>query len=388
LLSALRKGQGFARRELSSAAYGGGAASRYCALLREGMNVTVAVSEDKDGYRFFHGAGKVQASTDPQDMRLQRMLGHLTMLARADPDSVRTVLVVACGAGVTAGSFVPYDTVQRIVICEIEPMVPRDVAPMFAKENYNVVKDPRTELILDDGRHFIRTTKEKFDVITSDPLDPYIKGCAALNTREYYQMCRDHLNPGGVVALWSPLYESDTATAQSAIATFFEVFPDGVIWSNDSSEGGYDMVLFGQLDPVEKINVDRLQDWLDGHPKVVKSLTDVRFGARRPLGEAYGEVPEIAVDLLATYAGQAADMAGWLRGAQINTDMNLRLQYLAGLALDHDQSKQLLQDILLYYRFPANLIEGSDARMAALRKTLAASGRKPSAYAAGQEAGP
>ena len=161
------------------------------------MNVTVAVSEDKESYRYFHGAGKVQASTHPQDMRLQRMLGHLTMLARRDPDSVRSVLVVACGAGVTAGSFVPYDTVQRIVICDIEPVVPRDVAPMFAKENYNVVADPRTQVILDDGRHFIRTTKEKFDVITSDPIDPWVKGCAALNTREYYQMCKAHLNPGG-----------------------------------------------------------------------------------------------------------------------------------------------------------------------------------------------
>ena len=119
LLSALRKGRAFERQEPFSAAYGGGAANWHCALVREGMNVSVAVSEDKDSYRYFHGAGKVQASTDPQDMRLQRMLGHLTMLARRDPDSVRSVLVVACGAGVTAGSFVPYDTVERIVICDI-----------------------------------------------------------------------------------------------------------------------------------------------------------------------------------------------------------------------------------------------------------------------------
>ncbi len=90
------------------------------------------------------------------------------------------------------------------------------------------------------------------------------------------------------------------------------------------------------MDPVEKIDVDRLQDWLELHPKVRESLEDVRFGARRPLGEAYGEMPEVAVDLLSTYAGQAADLAGWLVGAQINTDMNLRLQYLAGLALNRN----------------------------------------------------
>ena len=377
LLTALRKGQAFDRQEPSSAAYGGGPANWHCALVREGMNVSVAVSEDKDSYRYFHGAGKVQASTQPRDMRLQRMLGHLTVLARKDPDSVRSVLVVACGAGVTAGSFVPYDTVKRIVICDIEPLVPRDVAPLFAKENYNVVADPRTQVIVDDGRHFILTTREKFDVITSDPIDPWVKGCAALNTREYYEMCKAHLNPGGVVALWFPLYESDSASARSGIATFFQVFPNGIIWSNDTSGEGYDTVLLGQADPAEKINVDRLQEWLEAHPKVLQSLEEVKFGARRPLGEDFGEAPEVSTDLLATYAGQAADLAPWLRGAQINTDMNLRLQYLAGMALNHNSSRELLDDILLYYRFPENLFEGSTARIAALKRILAASERRP-----------
>ena len=294
LLSALRKGQQLGQPELSATACGGGVPSRFCEYLAEGMNVSVAVSESTDGYRYFHGAGKVQAATDPQDMRLQRMLGHITMLARPDPDAVQSVLVVACGAGVTAGSFVPYDTVRRIVICDIEPMVPKHVAPMFAKENYNVVADPRTQVIVDDGRHFVRTTKEKFDVITSDPLDPWIKGCAALNTREYYQMCKDHLNPGGVIALWYPLYESDQNTVRSGVATFFQVFPNGVIWSNDSSGNGYDVVLFAQVDPVEKINLDNVEQWLDKHPKVAESLREVGFGSRRPLGQAFGEEPEVA----------------------------------------------------------------------------------------------
>ena len=298
------------------------------------------------------------------------MGGHLTTLARRDPDSVHSVLVVACGAGVTAGSFVPYDSVRRIVICDIEPMVPRRVAPMFARENYNVVADPRTQVIVDDGRHFLHTTKEKFDVITSDPLDPWVKGCAALNTVEYYQMCKAHLNPGGAMALWFPLYASDLPTIKSAVATFFQVFPNGVIWSNDSSGSGYDVVLFAQVDPVEKIDVDRVQEWLDAHPEVTASLEEVGFGARRPLGEAYGEVPEVAVDLLATYAGQARHLGPWLRGAEINTDANLRLQYLAGLAVDLNLSDQLLDDILAYYTFPDDLFEGSAPRMAALKRTM------------------
>ena len=160
-----------------------------------------------------------------------------------EPESV---LVVACGAGVTAGSFVVHPDIKRIVICDIEPLVPRFVAPMFAKENYGVVQDPRTEIVLDDGRHFVRTTKEKFDIITSDPIDPWVKGCAALNTVEYYQMCKAHLKPGGVMALWMPLYESNIDSTKSLIATFFKVFPNGILWSNDADGEGYDAVLFGQ----------------------------------------------------------------------------------------------------------------------------------------------
>ncbi len=87
----------------------------------EGMNASIAVSEFQDGVRSFHVSGKVVASSEPQDMRLQRMLGHLPALLHPEPKSV---LVVGCGAGVTAGSFIVHPTIERIVICEIEPLIP------------------------------------------------------------------------------------------------------------------------------------------------------------------------------------------------------------------------------------------------------------------------
>ncbi len=213
-----------------------------CMYVGEGMNVSVAVTMTKQGVLSFHGAGKIQASTLPEDMRLQRMLGHIPSLVHKNPESV---LVVACGAGVTAGTFLLHPEVKRIVICDIEPLVPKTVAPMFGVENEHVVdgiahenphtvKGKQVEMIYDDGRHFLRTTREKFDIITSDPIDPWVKGCASLNTVEYYQMCRDHLNPGGIVSLWIPLNESDLETTKSLIATFFKVFPNGILWSNEA----------------------------------------------------------------------------------------------------------------------------------------------------------
>ena len=312
--------------------------------------------------RYFHSAGKVQASSNRNDMRLQRLLGHVSALLSKNNESV---LVIACGAGVTAGSFVPYPGVQHITICDIEPLVPQKVTPMFEVENHAVLKDQRTTVVLDDGRHFVRTTKEKFDVITSDPIDPWVKGCAALNTVEYYEMCKAHLKPGGVMSLWIPLYESDSESIKSILATFFKVFPNGILWSNDVAGTGYDAVLFGQVEPIQ-VDVDELQARLDApeNSRVKQSLADVGFKS--------------AVDVLSTYAGRAADLQEWMEGAEINTDANLRLQYLAGLAYNNYVAEQLLDDIRGHYKFPEKVFVGSTAeRLKAVLDNNAGLPKKP-----------
>jgi spermidine synthase len=291
-------------------------------------------------------------------MRLQRMLGHLSALAHPQPESV---LVVACGAGVTAGSFVLHPSVKRIVICDIEPLVPQHVAPLFEKENYGVVRDPRTEIVFDDGRHFIRTTQEKFDIITSDPIDPWVKGCAALNTVDYYRACKAHLKPSGVMSLWFPLYESSSETAKSLIATFFQVFPNGILWSNDYEGDGYDAILFGQAE-ASHFDLDALQSRLqrDDHVRVKESLREVGFHS--------------GLSLLATYYGRAADLQPWAAGAQINTDQNLRLQYLAGMWLNSYRSSEILGEIRRFYRFPDELFTGSEQRRKMLKVMIEGAG--------------
>jgi len=337
------------------------------------------------GWRYFHGAGKIQASSNPQDMRLQRMLGHLSVLTRPDPGDVKDVLVVACGAGVTAGSFIPYPEIERITVCDIEPLVPKVVAPMFGEENYHIVdgidkENPHmvdgkeVRVVYDDGRHYIRTLPKdvKFDIITSDPIDPWVKGCAALNTIEYYEMCKEHLKPGGVMTLWMPLYESDEATVKSLITTFFKVFPNGVFFSNDLGAVGYDAVLLGYVEPV-KIDLDRLHETLNSpeYQRVKESLTEVGFGADTASLKIESNVwGNAAISLLATYAGRAADMGEWMEGAQINTDRNLRLQYLAGMSVNTQTQTEILTGILKYYKFPEDIIIGSPDNIQTMKVAL------------------
>src|SRR5258705_9647856 len=184
----------------------------------EGRNSSIAVSQWSDGALQFHVAGKVEASTEIYDMKLQRMLGHLPGLIHPGP---RSVLVVGFGGGITAGTFTTYPSVQRIVICELEPLIPPTSTRYFADQNYGVMNDKRTELVYDDARHFVAASPAKFDIITSDPIHPFVKGSATLYSKEYFELVKLHLNPGGIVTQWGPLYESDVATVKSEIATFF-----------------------------------------------------------------------------------------------------------------------------------------------------------------------
>ncbi|HEY4321041.1 MAG TPA: fused MFS/spermidine synthase [Gemmatimonadales bacterium] len=310
----------------------------------EGMNSSIAVSELANGYRNFHVSGKVEASSEPQDMRLQRMLGDLSALVAGDP---KTVLVVGFGAGVTAGSFVPFPNIKRIVICELEPLIPRSIGPYFSQQNYDVLHDPRVEIVYDDARHFILTTREKFDVITSDPIHPWVRGAATLYTKEYLDLAREHLNPGGVMTEWVPLYESHADAVKSEIATFLDAFPGGTVWANNEDGHGYDLVMLGQQDPT-RIDVAAVSQRLTNpaYARVAASLDEVGI--------------QSLTDLFGSYAGQRSDLEPWLHDAVINRDKDLKLQYIAGLENNSYDNAQILADFSQYRKFPEDLFVASD----------------------------
>jgi spermidine synthase len=321
----------------------------------EGWNASVAVSERSNGVRNYHNAGKVQASSEPQDMRLQRMLGHLTTLVPKRPE---TVVVIGCGAGVTAGAVSIDPAVRRETIAEIEPLVPRVVSTYFAEHNFDVVRNPKVTVQVDDARHFLFTTGQKFDAITSDPLDPWVKGAAMLYTREFFELAKSRLNPGGVMTLFVQLYESNREAVKSEIATFFEAFPQGMIFSNTYNGAGYDLVLLGQVEGTH-VNLDEIEARLKRpeYAPIVKSLSEIGMTS--------------IVDLFATYAGSANDLTGWLADAQINRDRNLRLQYLAGRGLNLYQAGEIFAEMLPYAKDPPpDLFTGSHELVSSLMQKV------------------
>ena len=193
----------------------------------------------------------------------------------------------------TAGAVSIDPLVKDQTIAEIEPLVPQVISMHFAEHNFDVVRNPKVRIHLDDARHYLLTTDEKFDAITSDPLDPWVKGAATLYTREFFQVVKDHLNPGGVVTLFVQLYESNEAAVKIEIATFLEAFPNGAVFANTVNGQGYDLVLFGQLE-ARKIDVDRVEQRLSdpANEAVRRSLSEIGINS--------------AVELFGTYAGRSS----------------------------------------------------------------------------------
>ncbi|HEX4346292.1 MAG TPA: fused MFS/spermidine synthase [Vicinamibacterales bacterium] len=320
----------------------------------EGWNASVAVSQRPNGVLNYHNAGKVQASSEPQDMRLQRMLGHLTTLI---PDHQDRVLVIGCGAGVTAGAVSVEPRLQNETIAEIEPLVPKVVSTYFAEHNFDVVRNPKVHVQIDDARHYVETTKEKFDAITSDPLDPWVKGAAMLYTADYFKLAKSRLKPGGVYTLFVQMYESNTEAVKSEIGSFFEAFPNGMIFANTYNGQGYDLVLVGQDQPTH-INLDVIDAKLKSseYATVMKSLNDIGMHS--------------ATDLFGTFAGQADDYKPWLADAQINRDKNLRLEYLAGKGLNLYHADTIFAELLPYGKDPRGIFTGSPELMSELMRNI------------------
>jgi spermidine synthase len=317
----------------------------------EGAASTVAVHVAPTGYRNFHVSGRVEASNNPNDMRLERLLGHLSMLAHPHPE---TVLVVGLGAGITAGALTLHPEVKRIVICEIEPRV-AGAARQFSTENYGVLSDPRVELVVDDARHFLATTRERFDVITSDPIHPWVRGNSVLFSREYYEIVKSKLKPGGIATQWVPLYDTSEQAIKIQMRTFADAFAQGTVWNSAITRGGYDVVMLGRREPLQ-LDLSEIARRMAQSPRVAESLRQVSIGS--------------AVDLLATYGTRVADMQAWFANTPVNRDFSLKLEYISGLALNQQEADPIYENMTRAHKFPEHLFVGPPEQLAQLRRRI------------------
>lgn len=212
--------------------------------------------------------GKVDAS-NRGDMLTQKLAAHLPLLLHPQP---RDVAIIGLGSGVTVGSALRHP-IARADVLEISPQVVT-ASTFFRSENHDALADPRTNLIVGDGRSHLLLTNRQYDVIISEPSNPWIAGVAALFTREFFLAARSRLAPGGIICQWANAYNISEPDLRSIVRTFQSVFPEGTAWL----VGADDVLLVASSGPLDGALADIGRHWQ--RPAVADDLAIV--GATEP----------------------------------------------------------------------------------------------------------
>jgi spermidine synthase len=191
---------------------------------QDGSVATVGVRQ-LAGMRSLVIDGKVDAS-NMGDMLTQRMLGLLPVLLHADPQEI---CIIGLGSGVTVGSALAPGVVRHADVVEISPEVV-NASAYFARENAHALDMPGVRLIVGDGRSHLFLSARRYDVIVSEPSNPWMAGIGALFTREFFEAARARLKPDGLICQWAHTYDISPDDLRSIVRTFGSVFPESTMW--------------------------------------------------------------------------------------------------------------------------------------------------------------
>lgn len=301
---------------------------------QEGLTTTVSV-EDRDGLVSLRVNGKTDASTGG-DMPNQVLLGHLPLLLHPEP---RDALVIGLGSGVTVGSALRHP-VRAVTVVELERAVVT-ASRFFDHVSFRPLEDPRTRLVVNDGRNFLLLARDQFDVIVSEPSNPWMTGAASLFTRDFFALAKERLRPGGTFGQWVQLYGLTPEMLRTVIATFASVFPHTVVFHTSFG----DTVLVGSEAPF-RVDFPALERRMAA-PDVAAHLR--RVGIRD------------AADLLARLVLDVENVPGLVRGTPLNTDDNARIEFTAPRTLYVDATTENVQRL-------ADAFQGGGSLLGALAR--------------------
>ncbi|MDA3885805.1 MAG: fused MFS/spermidine synthase [Candidatus Delongbacteria bacterium] len=192
----------------------------------EAVEATLVVGKDKTSgvnYTYFNNNSVIGSSYDA--IKAVKLLGHIPFLTDHDP---KKVLIVGFGIGVTTSTILSHKEVESVLCVELAEEL-KYAAKFYKELNNNVVEDPRLKIIGNDGRHYLQSTTDKFDLISSDPTHPVL-GSGSLYSQEYFQLCYNHLSDNGMVTQYLPMHKLLPKDYAGIIKTFNSVFPNMTIW--------------------------------------------------------------------------------------------------------------------------------------------------------------
>ena len=280
----------------------------------EGLSSVVTVAKNKDSDNIWlANNGKVDASTST-DMPTQVLCSLLPMQF---VDTPKDVLVIGLASGVTAGAVTLIPDMERMDIVELEPAI-EEAARVFDEHNHHVLDDPRTRLVNNDGRNFVLLSEEgQYDVIISEPSNPWITGVSNLFTREFFALGKSRLKPGGVWSQWVQMYGMDEHDLRTLLATFADVYPYVLVYATIEDS---DLVLIGSESEIQPSpeRAQRLLDW----PEVSNELELIDM--YKPL------------EFVAIYQMGRDEILEISKGVTLNTDDNMKIEYSAPMHIHTD----------------------------------------------------
>jgi spermidine synthase len=291
-------------------------------------------------------------ATSGGDMLTQRLLAHVPFLVSANPGKA---LVIGLGSGVTASAALTHDPAS-VTAVEISPEVVDAARRFFAEANQHVLENPKLNLVIGDARQHVLAAKDRYDVIISEPSNPWMAGVSALFTREFFESVRERLSPGGVFCQWGHLYNMGEADLATLLATFRDVFPKGRVYVISEA----DILIVGS-------EGSTLLD--EGRIARMREAARLDLAASKLSPEALAAIPTVLLSDLP-----------WLREARRHTDDAPVLDFSAPLSI-HAQTATPNRRRLL-----PNDAPGDASRIRSRLSLLQASGSEEWTYDLGEQA--
>jgi spermidine synthase len=241
-------------------------------VFREDVTATVTLRQLRPGFLSLELNGVNVAGTSGELIGTQKLQGHIPLLMHKNP---KRVLHIGFGSGGTAWA-VSRHPVENITIAEISPEVLEISNARLQSVNHGVLRDPRVHAAIGDGRNYVLASPDKFDVILSDSIHPRYAGNGSLYTKDYFELCRRRLLPGGVISMWLPMYSLTTHNYLQIVRAFREVFPNTTIWYVANVPNAFTIVI-GRIEE-GPVPFDRIAaNWT---PAVASELSSI--GMRTP----------------------------------------------------------------------------------------------------------
>lgn len=278
----------------------------------EGINETVVVVEVPGVERRLYTNGHSMSSTHLMSQRYMRLFSHLPLLQMDDP---RRVVVICFGVGNTLHAASLHPSVERLEAVDLSRNVIRH-ARFFSETNGDILHDPRTAVFINDGRQHLRMQPpDSIDLITLEPPPINFAGVASLYSREFYELARSRLVPGGFMTQWLPAYQISGPATLAAIRAFVDVFPQTVLFSGYERE----LILMGIKGERLEIDPERVREKLAAAPALRADLERIEAGT--------------LTELLGGFAAGPATLARATAGAAPVTDDRPLMEYSVGAHL-------------------------------------------------------